>query len=121
MRYVSLKRRSDFKAATHSEIRFIGKFSIIQLGQKHPSAQQSELSEIGFTVSKKVGNAYQRNLIKRRLKSICRELPSYPELNQGKYIVIVARKQINKAQFSELTQEIANGLNWIIRKCKCKK
>lgn len=121
MRYVSLKRRSDFKAATHSEIRFIGKFSIIQLGQKHSSTastQKSELSEIGFTVSKKVGNACQRNLVKRRLKSICRELPSYPELNKGKYIVIVARKQINKAQFSDLTQEISNGLNWIIRRCK---
>ena len=47
---------------------------------------RSAQKRIGFSVSKKVGSAVVRNLVKRRLRECIR--PQLPELKTGLYVVI---------------------------------
>lgn len=67
-------------------------------------------TKIGFSISKKVGKAHTRNLIKRRLRAIVREIvPSLPdELN----IVFIAKVGIESVGFDKLKDEV----NYLIKK-----
>ena len=60
-------------------------------------------SRIGFSVSKKVGKAHIRNLIKRRLSEIF--YIELPKLKINNYIVI-ANKGIDEISFGELKQQV---------------
>ncbi|MFA5308010.1 MAG: ribonuclease P protein component [Dehalococcoidales bacterium] len=55
-------------------------------------------SQFGFVVSRRVGNAVTRNLVKRRLREIARKIPAAP----GWDIVIIARVPAEAAGFWDL-------------------
>ena len=57
-------------------------------------------NRLGITVSKKIGWAVLRNLVRRRLKEIYRL--NEVKLNHGYDIVIVARVKIRTAQYKEI-------------------
>lgn len=66
-------------------------------------------TKVGFSVSKKIGNAVVRNKVKRRLKdSFGRYMPS---IKKGYYVVIVARPPIAQATFSQLHEQVGALLN----------
>jgi len=67
-------------------------------------AEASALSRIGFTVTRKNGNAVKRNRIKRRLREAVRIGGIEPETATD--YVIVARPDILTAPFSLLTEEL---------------
>jgi len=60
--------------------------------------------KIGFSISKKVGKAYIRNLIKRRLRAIVRE--RLTEFVSGKNYVVIAKPTVINLSFSELEAEV---------------
>ena len=60
--------------------------------------------KIGFSIGKKIGKAYMRNLIKRRMRSIVREL--VPNLPDNYNMVFIAKVGINEISFAELRNEI---------------
>lgn len=62
-------------------------------------------SRIGFSVSKRVGNAVVRNKVKRRLREILRVL----SLRPGRDIVFIARPPSATASFASI-REAAHGL-----------
>ena len=59
--------------------------------------------QVGFSVSKKVGNAVTRNLVKRRLRECFR--PYLGDVKNGLY-VIVARPSAAEATFQSLKKDV---------------
>ena len=64
--------------------------------------------QVGFSVSKKVGNAVTRNLVKRRLRECFR--PYLGDVKNGLY-VIVARPSAAEATFQSLQRDVRYLLN----------
>ncbi|MBV5277620.1 MAG: ribonuclease P protein component [Campylobacteraceae bacterium] len=67
---------------------------------------------VGFTASKKVGNAIKRNLAKRRLRAIFLEIQN--NLNDGIY-VFVAKEKMNQISYEALKK----GVMWSMKKLNC--
>jgi ribonuclease P protein component len=68
-------------------------------------------NEIGFTITKKIGNAVVRNRIRRRLRHLTRAL--LPDLNlPGWRIVLLARHEALTRDYNDLGKD----LRWAIRK-----
>ncbi len=68
----------------------------------------SKEMKIGFSLSKKVGNAVIRNLYKRRLHEIFGEF--LPVMKLNKYVV-VASPYIKEANYQDLREDIMTTLN----------
>lgn len=71
---------------------------------------RSNTIKVGFCVSKKVGKAVVRNLVKRRLKDSFRQ--EIPKLKSGVRIVFVAREAIVKSSY----KEIQSTVRYLLRK-----
>lgn len=71
--------------------------------------RDGEPPRIGFTVTKKVGNAVERNRIRRRLKEAVRVHASR-DMTPGTDYVIVGRRDILAAPFDELKNELSRRM-----------
>lgn len=71
------------------------------------TASNSEQTRVGFTVSRKVGNAVVRNRVKRRLREAIRhQMAGIPS---GKDVVVIAHPQAANANMSVLSEELSHG------------
>lgn len=68
--------------------------------------RQSEFGKVLIVASRKVGNAPQRNLIRRRIKSIFYEEKLY---DRSFDCVIIAQKKLTELSFDELKKLILNA------------
>ena len=99
-----LRQRADFLAAA--------------TGAKIPSAafvlQARERGDsgpvrVGFTVSRKVGTAVERNRVRRRLKEVVR-LSAATGLSRGHDYVLVGRRAALSLPFEQMTQDFERAL-----------
>jgi ribonuclease P protein component len=67
---------------------------------------------VGFTVSKKVGNAVERNRVRRRLREIVR-LSDAGRLRAGNDYVVVGRRAALNLPFERLIEDFARALDRI--------
>ncbi len=109
-----LKSRPQFLAVRNGEKRK-GKFFLLevldraqaQTGANALTQAQSDAPRVGFTVTKKQGNAVERNRMRRRLKEAVR-LSAQFAMQPGHDYVVVARRDVLKASFASLSAEL-NG------------
>jgi ribonuclease P protein component len=102
-----LKRRSDFRAAS-SGVRASGRAFVLQARQR----AEDGAVRIGFTVSKQVGNAVERNHVRRRLREIVRlsAAAGGGQLTPGHDYVLVGRRTALAAPFGDMMQELDAAL-----------
>lgn len=67
---------------------------------------------IGFTVTRKVGNAVVRNRVRRRLRAAASQI--VPKNVKGHFdLVLIGRAGTNKRNFEELKQDLLKALNHV--------
>lgn len=107
-----LKRRSDFRAvaqaagqATQQGARAHASAFILQARARASAGPP----RVGFTVSKQVGNAVERNRVRRRLRELIRLAPR-SALSAGHDYVLIGRRAALKAAFDAMMDELTGAL-----------
>lgn len=76
--------------------------------------RQGSLGRVGFTVSKKVGKAHERNLVKRRLRHLMRQ---QKERFAAHDVVVIARASALEISFEELSRQLDKALQRALEEC----
>lgn len=99
-----LRQRADFLAAAGGIKVPAATFILQARDRRDPGPVR-----VGFTVSKKVGNAVERNRVRRRLREIVR-LNSGDALRPGHDYVLVGRRAALSADFSALIEDYRRAI-----------
>jgi len=104
-RCFSLKRNKRFRYVYHKGKSLPAK-PVVMIYVKNRMGKV----QVGFSVSKKIGNSVTRNRVKRRLREAFR--PMIPEIIPGYDIIFIARDAVLKAEFSA----IESTMRYLLRK-----
>jgi ribonuclease P protein component len=102
-----LKRRTDFRAAGNG-LRAPVKTFVLQARRR---ADEGGV-RVGYTVSRQVGNAVERNRVRRRLREVVR-LAAPGSLHAGHDYVLIGRRAALVRPFDEMMQELDMALGRI--------
>ncbi|MGD0150711.1 MAG: ribonuclease P protein component [Xanthobacteraceae bacterium] len=102
-----LTRRTDFRAAAAGLRASVGAFVV----QARRRAEDGPV-RIGFTVSRQVGNAVERNRVRRRLREMVR-LSAGGGMHDGHDYVLIGRRAALLAPFGQMRQELDAALSRI--------
>jgi ribonuclease P protein component len=108
---VRLKRRREFLAVAGTRCRWAAPAFVLQAG---PRGAAEEIG-IGFTATRRIGNAVARNRARRRMRAAAQAL--LPGAAKPGYdYVLVARPAILTCPFEALLSDLANAFARVIRK-----
>lgn len=115
MTLVTLKKRSDYLAVAKTGSRAVAKGLVIQKGPKLPLCDEESLPDlrVGLTVTKKVGNAVERNRVKRRLRTLIRD-HMHTLAEPGYDYVVIGRRSALDRPYEALVKDMA----YVCRKLK---
>jgi ribonuclease P protein component len=102
-----LRRRTDFLAAARGLRASVGAFVV----QARRRAEDGPV-RIGFTVSRQVGNAVERNRVRRRLREMVR-LSQGGGMHDGHDYVLIGRRAALAVPFGQMKQELDAALSRI--------
>jgi ribonuclease P protein component len=111
---IKIIKRSDFISIS-SKLRARATGLNLQAGKRHPKdfPNMSHLIRIGFTCSRKVGNAVRRNAAKRRLRHVAREcLPAIGKIGWD-YVVIGRYRETEEMNLDDLKRSFKTAINKI--------
>jgi len=107
-----LKKRSDFLRVAAYQRKVVMTTMIVQLAERSgvdKGGQAPPALRIGFTASRKVGNAVKRNRARRRLRAVVESLcPAFKFSKED--IVIIARSTAVTAPFTVLLRDFQQAL-----------
>jgi len=99
-----LKQRADFLAAA-AGIKVSASAFVLQARKRMDDGP----ARLGFTVSKKVGNAVERNRVRRRLREIAR-LSDAKRMRSGHDYVLIGRRAALQLPFARIAQDFEGAL-----------
>ena len=102
-----LKKRAEFLAVRRGEKRR-GPLFLLEVMDRDDGGPP----RVGFTVTKKVGNAVTRNRIRRRLKEAVR-VRAGGDMAAGSDYVIVGRREVLDASFDDLARELSRRMRGV--------
>jgi len=106
-----LKRRAEFLRVAASRRKWVAPGLILQAAPAEPQADQASAPavRVGFTCSKKVGNAVARNRAKRRLRAAAREIIGVEGKPSHDY-VLIGRTETLRRPYALLLQDLRTAL-----------
>ena len=108
LRIERLRKRADFLAAARHLRRVAGAITL-EMAPTPEKSHEPQTLRLGFTASKKIGNAVARNRAKRRLRAAAYAL--LPLSGQGGHdYVLIARQGILVRDFAALKNDIAEAV-----------
>ena len=109
-RLVHLKKRGEFLRVASTRRKFVTPSLILQ-ARPHNKSEVGEAApmRVGFTVSRRVGNAVVRNRVRRRLCAVAEAvMPEFAAANID--FVIIGRPAARDQKFASLTGHLKSAL-----------
>jgi ribonuclease P protein component len=107
-----LKRRADFLRVAAARRKWAAPGLILQVAAQPETAEAKpspETIRVGFTASRKVGNAVKRNRARRRLKALAAEMIA-TGAKPGFDLVLIARPATVDRPFDDLRRDLRQSL-----------
>jgi ribonuclease P protein component len=111
---VRLKTRADFLRVAAGSRRAVRPGLVLQAAPYPPGTSGALAVRVGFTASRKVGNAVIRNRAKRRLRAAASEVLGR-DGRKGTDYVLIARAGTGERTYAELVGDLAAALRQIAR------
>jgi ribonuclease P protein component len=111
-RFKRLTRRAEFQRAARGKRAQDQAFTLQAC--RRPSPDAETVARVGFTVTKKVGNAVVRNRIRRRLREAIKRISADIALGGHDYVVL-AREAALRAEFVTLVESLGRAFAEIRR------
>jgi ribonuclease P protein component len=105
----TLKKRPDFLKAAKGKRQHMPGF-VIQ-ARRRQSDEIADIIRVGYTCSKKVGNAVARNKAKRRLREVARAVIPHHGQPQFDYVLIGRAEVTQKRAFHDLKEDLTLALS----------
>jgi ribonuclease P protein component len=104
-----LRQRADFLAAA-SGVKVTTAAFVLQARARGDDGP----ARIGFTVSRKVGSAVERNRVRRRLRSLTSQSPPLQERTGHDYVLVGRRAALNRP-FQRMIEDLTQALQQLDR------
>ena len=108
---ILIKKRPDFLHVARNGCKVVRSGFVLQAAVSRRTFSVP-VYRIGYTASKKIGNAVCRNRAKRRLRALCRELLPLEAIAGYDYVVI-ARHAVLELPYQRLYKELKFALTEI--------
>ncbi len=108
----SLRKRLNFVGMRSGRRQHSASF-VLQMRERRHNVASGPV-RIGYTVTKKVGNAVERNRIKRRMRAVVARAMPTGARQAHDYVLICKRAALN-ANFDKMVAELGTSLNRVHR------
>lgn len=112
-----LTKRSDFLRVQRANVKYVTPSLVVQSASNSSLGQMT--ARVGFTASKKIGNAVSRNFAKRRMRAlISRQSDTLVEATD---YVVIARQAMLVKKFSDIEAEMIGAIHALNKKMLLRK
>ncbi len=109
----SLRKRKDFVGMRSGRRQHSTSF-VLQMREHRCNKVAGNGVRVGYTVTKKIGNAVERNRIKRRMRAVvARAMPT--GARQAHDYVLICKRTALSADFDTMVAELGTSLNRVHR------